>query len=305
MATKSITSGQQREIRGFVEEVVDDVMRKLGIDRESAQTLVGNAGAFKERLHDPIAAAMREFLFANQFANEVVSSNCAYPREYTGPKAIRQQVDILAKAFDLSLGATVEFIEKVLPGIALPKGAEGWFAIPSIEAVAKRHFPETTDSAERNCRAVEMIIEKLSATRMVHNYRQGELTTRYLRQHSRTAEFFSRIAQQQKGDILIVSAQFGMNHRGESVRCAREFFRANEFGLGAFAVGCMTFAHPERFVRLEQLHTDCTGDEYDFGAERQWFGAPVWHFGDGLDFGTSLVNLPGERCGSVSAFLPE
>jgi len=47
-------------------------------------------------------------------------------------------------------------------------------------------------------------------------------------------------------DILVVPAQFGLRHRGRSVRRVREVMNANEFGLGVFAIGIMLLTHPER-----------------------------------------------------------
>ena len=90
----------------------------------------------------------------------------------------------------------------------------------------------------------------------------GEIDTAHLRQHSRTVEALAKLAETQTGDILIIAVQYGMRHRGKSVRRARETFASNEFGLGAFAIGCMALVHPERYVRWEELDTDCAGDEF-------------------------------------------
>ena len=277
-------------------------LNKGKLDEKEAQRLIEQGGEFQAGLRE----LFTKFSRSNQYASEVVASSFTYPSEYKGPKPLSKQIDLLVEAFGLSLGGTAEFVEKVLPKLTLPDGAEGWFAIPSIEAVAKRHFPEIKNPAERYCRAVELIIEKLKGTRTVYNYRDGQLTTQYLRQHPRTIHAFDQILEQQKGDILVVAAQFGMGHRGESVRRARELFKASEFGLGGFAVGCMAFIHPERFVRYEQLHTDCAGDEYDFEAEGKWDRAPIWDFDGGrLGFDAGRVDYPYGSYGSVSGFLPE
>ncbi|MSR85025.1 hypothetical protein EXS71_01120 [Candidatus Uhrbacteria bacterium] len=295
------TEGQGEQFKRFVEDAAERAFKQAGLDKDQLQRLFGCGGEFQ----GDIRALIMRLSRSNQYANEVVASSYTYPLEYAGPKPIGQQIDILARAFGLSLGGTQEFIDKVLPGLMLPEGAEGWFAIPSVVAVAKCHFPKIKNPAERYCRAVELIIEKLKATRIVHNYREGELGTKYLRQHPRTVQAFDRIMQQ-KGDILIVAAQFGMGHRGESVRRAHELFTPNEYGLGALAVGSMALTHPERFVRWEQLHTHCAGDQYDFGARGAWGLAPIVSFcGGELEFYARRVVSPDENCGSVSGFLPE
>jgi hypothetical protein len=150
------------------------------------------------------------------------------------------------------------------------------------------------------------VLNAIASKRKFHNSREGELGPSYLRQHSHSAAMFEQIGQQQKGDILIVPAQFGMRHRGRSVRRAREVMCANEFGLGAFAVGCMALTHPERYSRWDELDTDCGGDEYTPVAGDDFSGAPVFGFDDGrVRFVTRWFDNARGRFGSASAFLPQ
>jgi hypothetical protein len=82
-----------------------------------------------------------------------------------------------------------------------------------------------------------------------------------------------------------------MRHRGKSVRRARETFASNEFGLGAFAIGCMALVHPERYVRWEELDTDCAGDEFAPDANGVFSEAPIFYFyDDRLGFGAYGVS---------------
>ena len=302
---KAFTPEQQKQFTRFVEDAAIRALLAAGLGKDGVQKLLESGGEFQAEIEPHITAAARKFGFPNRFADEEVESSCIYPVEYTGAKPIAKQVDFHAGMFGLSLGGTMEYVEKVLPKLELPAGAEGWFAIPSPDALAARHFPSVTDPAERYCRAVELMLEKLGGTRQLKNYRQGQLGTRYLRQHPRTVSFLRKVTETQKGDILVVPAQFGFRYRGKSVRRAREIFASNEYGLGALAVGAMTLAHPERFVRWEQLHTDCAGDEYGFEAEGEWQSAPIFNFDDDLlEFGTHWFGDPLEYCGSASAFLP-
>lgn len=239
------------------------------------------------------------------FESGEVASEYGYPEGYA-IKPIAAQVDILMQAFGLSLGYTSQFMGTVLPTLTLPEGAEGWFAIPSVSAVAKRFFPEVQNPAEQYCRAVTLMLEKISATRKLYNYREGQITSDRLRQCSRTVEMLTRLAESQHGDILIVPAQFGFRHRGRSVRKARALFTEKEFGLGAFAVGAMLITHPERLVQWEQLHVDCAGDEFDSDADGSCSRAPLWFWhGVGVGFGTGWVDGPYARYGTASCFLPQ
>ena len=274
------------------------VYNKSKLDEARAQRLNERGG----ELQDGIAKLIAELSVSNQYANEEVRSSYTYPKEYKGPKPIADQIKALAKIFDLDPSHAIEFA-KNLP--ALPEGAEGWFAIPSVDALAKKHFPEVTDPTQKYCQAVQLVHAKIADSRSFYNYREGQITPAQLRVHARTAHALDLIAEKQKGDILIVAAQLGMRHRGKSVRRAREVFMTNEFGLGSLAVGSIVLTHPERLVRWEELDMDCSGDEFSPEADGVFAHAPdlVFH-DDGLGFDTDHIGDYDADCRSVSAFLP-
>jgi len=272
---------------------------KSKLDETRAQRLNERGG----ELQDGIAKLIAELSQSDRYADEEVRSNYAYPKEYKGPKPIADQIKVLAKIFDLDPSQTLEFA-KNLP--ALPDGAEGWFAIPSVNALAKKHFLEVTDPAEKYCRAVQLVHAKIAASRSFYNYREGQIAPAQLRVSARTAHALDLIAETQKGDILIIAAQLGMRHRGRSVRRAREVFVANEFGFGSLAVGSIVLTHPERLVRWEELDMDCSGDEFAPDADYGFSCAPCFGFsGGGIWFGTCWLDYAYGDYGSASGFLPQ
>jgi len=234
----------------------------------------------------------------------VVNSSYTYPGEYKGPKEITEQIKALGKLFGISTAEALEYA-KSLP--ALPEGAEGWFAIPRVEAIGTKFFPAITDPVERYCQAVNFVLEKLGKSRKFHNYRAGEIDKQHLRGNSRTIAKFGEVNQQQQtGDILIIAAQLGMRHRGKSVNRARETFTSDEFGLGAFAVICITLVHPERLVRTEELDMDCAGDDFAPGGDGGFSLSPRLYFDDGMvEFGTGDLSLAVKYYGSASGFVPQ
>lgn len=238
----------------------------------------------------------------NQYASEVVDSSYTYPKEYK-LKLVAEQVKTMAEMFGFDEAQALTFLQN-LP--MLPEGAEGWFAIPKVSAVAKKFFPAITDPAMQYCEAVKLVFTKLAKNRSFTNYRDGQIAPSQLHVNLRTASFLEELETQQQGDILIIAAQYGMRHRGKSVRRARETFAGNEFGLTSFALGCMALIHPERFVRWEELDVDCSGDEFAPGADGVFSGAPVFRFcDDGLKFGTGDVSDAYGNFGSASAFVPQ
>ncbi len=239
----------------------------------------------------------------NQYANEVASSNYTYPKEYKGPKPIAKQVKTVATMFGLDPTQALEFA-KNLP--TLPEGSEGWFAIPKVSVVATKQFPAITDKDKQYYEAVKLVQTKLADSRSFTNYRNSEIVPSELRQHARTVVLLEKLEAEQQGDILIIAVQYGMRHRGKSVRRARETFASNEFGLDSFAIGCMALIHPKRYVHLKELATDCAGDEFDPLEHGDFSFSPIFHFnGDMLEFSTRDVSYVYSDCGSVSAFVPQ
>lgn len=279
------------------------------------QQLTDGADGSAQRLNESrefwkeLGELIQKHSATNQYANEVVFSNYTYPEEYKGPKPIAEQVQTIATMFGLDPTQALEFV-KNLPAFDtfVPSDCPdiGWFAIPKVSAVAKKHFPEIAGIAEQYCEAVKLVHTKLADSRSFTNYRNGEIVPSKLRQHARTVDFLEHLEAEQQGDILIIAVQYGMRHRGKSVRRARETFVSNEFGLGSFAIGCMALVHPERYVRWEELDTDCAGDEFAPGAGGGFSRSPVFDFpGDELRFDTRDVSNAGDYYGSVSGFVPQ
>jgi len=260
---------------------------------EALEVAGGNEELFRiVRGNQAVAKAMVEAgnkFLRNKFADEEVKSTYAYPDTYA-VKPIAEQIAVLSRLFGLN-GKKALAYAKNLP--ELPEGADGYFAIPRWQAVAKTYG-----------KAVEKALDLIGKSRTLKNWREGQLGEKYLRQSERTEQMFAKFCEQQEGDIIIVPAQFGLLHRGRSVRRAREVFTDNEFGLGSFAIGCMLFTHPEREQVWEQLHVDCGGDEFAPGGDGEFVSAPSFFWGDGeLRFSTSWTHNTSKRFGSASGFL--
>jgi len=199
------------------------------LDSEEAQRLIEN-GEFQLR----IVTGIRELFDSNQFADEEVQSSYAYPEGYK-VKGITEQVNILRQLFP-GIGNALEKIAEQ----PLPPNAEGWFAIPKWHTLAATYGE-----------AVEKVLAMIASKRNLYNNRGGKLGAEYLKQHAKMVRMFQKLGAKQRGfNILVVPAQFGLRHKGRSVRRAREVFAGNEFGLGAFAVGIMLLTPPRTRGRM-------------------------------------------------------
>lgn len=271
--------GARKAIKALKEEGVLTV--------EAAQRALGRG----DELQGTIFDQLRE-LIQGKHPDEAVESDYTYPPEYQWPKPIEEQIEILrGLQFPMSRVPAVE--------IALPESAEGLFVVSRPEVIA----PSDCDEPYRY--GLEFVFERLASQRQFYNYMTGRLEPKYVREPERRTRILAQVSRQQEGDIFILPAQFGLGYRGCSVRQVRSLYGVNEFGLGAFHVGCMTLTHPERFVRWEQLHCDCD-DEVSPGADGGFSHAPCFYWYDGLlRFYAHWVDRALEVYGLVSAFLPQ
>lgn len=234
---------------------------------------------------------------SNRFANEEVASSYGYLSGYCRP--ISDQIDVLRGHWPmLNPDFTVRYARDILPTLQLPGWVEGSFIVVRPGFFSNVYGEELEE--------VMLTLSRVRGGGKFHNYREGQLGGRFLRQHERSVAMWRKLGEMQKGDILLVPAQLGLRHRGRSVRRGQEVYVASEFGLGAFASGVALLTHPNRLQHYEDLLIDCAGDEYAPEADDVFSCAPCWYFSDGgLKFDAHKVNDAYPRCGSASAFLPE
>ena len=268
--TSNATDGQRKQYGRMTEDAAMHGVR-LALEKVEAnsigwQRVLEHGDELRTAIADVIVAKTRELSVSDQYADEEVTSSYGYLSGYK-PKRITEQTNILRQLFP-----GIGFADEKLADQPLPPNAEGWFAIPKWQTLAPTYGE-----------AVEKVLAMIASKRKFYNYRDGQLGAEYLRQHAKTVKMFQQLGDEQKDfDILVVPAQFGLRHKGRSVRRAREVFAANEFGLGAFAIGIMLLTHPEREVQWEQLHVDCAGDEFAPEADGDFSRAPLFSvFNDG------------------------
>jgi len=74
MTTQSITSGQIKQYKRFVEDAADKALVEVGLDKDGLQKLIKNGDEFQTR----IIAGIRELSVSNQFADEEVEPSDGY-----------------------------------------------------------------------------------------------------------------------------------------------------------------------------------------------------------------------------------
>ena len=141
-----------------------------------------------------------------------------------------------------------------------------------------------------------------------YNYHAKQMDR--FRRHGHTIAAYDQITQvQNDSDILIVPGQFGICHRGRSVRHACKVIKdtTSEFGESARNGATMLLTHPNRLAHGDDLWLDFPGDEFDDPDAGVCFAsAPTFVFSyGGVGFGTRWCGRADDGYGSVSGFVPQ
>lgn len=304
LTQKTLTNGQLKQITRVGTDAVEKAIAEFGLDKDGAQRVHGSGDEFAAVIREAVTTALKNLSVSDQFEDEEVESKYGYLSGYCKPESLNEQCNKLRVLFsglgfcNQNLLAQIEKDE-----VVLPRYAEGWFAIPNW-----MKNPEIFGATYS--KALLKVLDTLKQARggKFTNYREGQVDEKRLRQSARTQEFWKGLSSAQGNtDILIVPAQFGLRHRGRSVRRAREVFITNEFGLGAFAVGIMLLTHPERLQHYDDLWIDCAGDEFNVAdSDVRFNGAPCFRLDGGrVKFGTFWFADTSDSYGSASGLVPQ
>ncbi len=183
------------------------------------------------------------------FADEEVESDFGYPKGFR-IHSVQEQLAMLVKRVDFFQKFDASHINQ-LASRDLPEGAEGWGLITKPSVVGSAHHNNLI-----------MFLRLLSIQRTFDSWPNHELTINHLRITSRSLTPIQKLEAETPGDFLVIPFQFGMLHRGRSMRRARACFADNEFGLGPYEVAVLMLTHPDRIIGHSQLNASCPGADY-------------------------------------------
>jgi hypothetical protein len=261
-------------------------MEKL--DQHTANVVLEGRERLRTEIRESFMEIIKRHAISDHYKAEEVRSTSVYPERYRF-RPVEAQVTMLRKYFP-QLGDCMERMGRR----QLPEGAEGWFAIPRWQAIADSYSE-----------AVGQVLAVVEQQRKFANQVAGKVGTAFLRETDRAARAKEILGEQQAGnDILVVAAQLGILHRGKSARRTRVVMKANEYGLGTFAVGCILLTHPERLSHCDSLMIDCCGDEYSLTGSGVYDRVPLFDYDlSGLQFSVFYHDRARPQWGSPTAFL--
>ena len=291
------TAEQVDLVRALGSSAIDDVLREASLNSLAASRVVRRSPEFLALVREAIRDALTRLPAYGMFEDEEIRSGHVYPSGYTGPGAVSGHRQAQVEVLNVFL-PKICHVEPRLSEIELPVLADGYFVAPWWRSVASTYGA-----------ALQLAITWLAQTRKNKFYSYlGEFGPKAMRREVRTTLAFEALAHRQRENknALLVSAQFGHQHRGRSARRSCAIFAAHEFGLGTFEIACMLLTHPERLKEYDFLEIICLGDRYDDPNSDESFGmVPIFLIdGDGRLILTSKpVSYYAECAGSVTGYL--
>jgi len=226
--------------------------------------------------------AYRKLFGSSLKANSVLKlAREARPRQESEGVAIWPKLSTLAKLFGVS-GNPLENTEK------------GWEAYARI---VELFIPE-----------VGKAYTKAYPNFSFRNWREGQLTTDYLRLTPAGRKVWQRLERESEDDFVIASygAATGSVYSGYSVRRSRiEIVLAgDQFPQECVMVGGTIATQPDRLTKFEHLYIDCPGTKYVTGAGGRFSYSLCFYWGDGgLRFDGGWAGVAVLGFGSASGFL--
>jgi hypothetical protein len=245
----------------------------------------------------------------DRYADEVVSSNFTYPKEFVR-KSEEEQITLLCnKVLGIDPAPVIEHLKQFIIPAVLPPGChqqDGKYAILSPFG-AQLLVPGYSDpfNGDLYCKALLNLFGIIKTERDFYSHYRNQADEYQIQQGARTLEFYKIFSSTQgESPLWILTAQLGLLHKGKSVNRGRETFMNNEFGLSSLAMASILKTHPQRFVRWEELNIYCAGDEIPPDAIDLVPGVPNFYFdGGGLRFGGFEVAEVLNDYGVASGFL--
>src|SRR5690606_12234316 len=103
----------------------------------------------------------------------------------------------------------------------LPAGAEGWFAVPSFEGVARTHFYGLEQSDKKYSKVLRMLLTLMGVTYFYDDIDRLNVEAGLVTVRPHTSRAIHWTGAKQLGDIHIIAAQLGELRRGQSVEFTR------------------------------------------------------------------------------------
>ncbi|MBI2645244.1 hypothetical protein HYW94_03685 [Candidatus Uhrbacteria bacterium] len=117
-----------------------------------------------------------------------------------------------------------------------------------------------------------------------HNRIDGRASPEYSRLTETTKQFLELLCRKMPGDFLVIPLKSGFFwEKNLEARHVRMQYGQNEFGICTFLAGCILSSHSNPTVGDNQIHLECSGEEWNLHGMSDFSDVPYFHSdGDGL-----------------------
>lgn len=238
---------------------------------------------------------------------DLVASDQGYPQGWQ-LKPLDVQAALLKKYFPyLDLSHVQEQAARYMRSnkLVLPDGMDGLALVPKPLCIASNVYLDVKDDDDWPIYnlAMRRLLEVMQESwrDRFYDVSRGRVGRHHLRREERTTKAYE--ANLLPGDVMALPVQMGILHRAQTPKYAWETLQADEFGLDAFAAGCILLTHPERLASREDLVIDCLGTI--LFPDDHMCGVPCWFFHDGkIKFHRHDLDNANPYYGAATAKLP-
>ncbi len=291
------SDGQLSQIAHVINDAGAKVVMGFGLSRQGAQAVHAQGNKLARAVRSAVTEVLKEVTSSQPVRRSGgLVSNVGYT--YT-PIDIRTQVLMIRLLFPEAQLTTINngLLAQIVEGkLELPKGAEGWFAIPNIWKSSGSYNDWVSIVLDKIGQALNSGTILCDSNYDIRRISERSVTNQRLKAVSKA---------QGDPDILIIPAQLGKRYAGRSAeRVFRDMNHQKEYRLGVFASGCMLLTHLSRLQKSTDLALDCAGDiwrtdEGDY-VEAPWFFASAT---GGLGLGKRPTDVASVHCGSATGFV--
>ncbi len=263
---------------GQMSDLVSTIMSALGVpSRQDAQVM----------LEQPHFSSLLKQVFdlAACYPRDQDTPCAGYSVNYTGPRPLREQINILAERFSLDPSRALSLMYGTGDK---HKRAEGWFAVVNWKVLGENYIDQcwkVFDWIREHSMSVPDPKRGFGSQGMFSQTLLGGFDDAQIGFHPSYNTWRVRHCQRDDDPIWIFPAQFGLGRAGQSHRRATELCKRTktEYPLSIFEVACMIAVHPERIGKggfSNELHAVCPGSIeipkldalYHDGIDRRHFG---------------------------------
>ncbi len=185
-----------------------------------------------------------------------------------------------------------------IPAVMMSR-VECLVAIPKVCSLER--FAPTQFQDHAYNRALTLVVARLEKVHAsVYYSPSSKLGSAYSRLSPKTAEAYG-VLEKMPGDFMVFPVQMGRLYKDETVERVRSQYLENEFGLCAYAVGCIVLAHEFLRTRDLRLGIDCPGGEFTSVKNREFDAAMCLMVNADGSIGLDAYRIKAPRLGFGSA----